>query len=76
MFYGMNADSESPTVDNRVITVSECSSLARKGKYSKGIEHFTISNWCSTKTLRLATIVDDKVFEDISNNIFSTSIKE
>lgn len=35
---------------------------------SKGIERFTISNWITTKTLRFATIVDDKVFEDISNN--------
>lgn len=68
MFYGTIADTESPTVDNRVIAVSECSSLARKGKGSKGIEHFTISNWCTTNTLRLATIVDDKVFEDIRNN--------
>lgn len=68
MFYGTIADTETPTVDNRVIAVSECSSLAREGKGSKGIEHFTISNWFTTKTLRLATIVDDKVFEEISNN--------
>lgn len=68
MFYGTIADSESPTVDNRVIAISECSSLAREGKKSKGIERFTISNWCTTKTIRLATIVDDNVFEDIRNN--------
>lgn len=68
MFYGTISDSESPTVDNRAIAMSECSSLAREGKESKGIEHFTISNWCTRKTLRLATIVDDKVFENICNN--------
>ena len=68
MFYGTIADSESPTVNNRLIAVSECSSLAREGKWSKGMEHFTISNWCTTKTIHLATIVDDKVFEDIRNN--------
>lgn len=68
MFYGTISDSKSPTVDNRAIAMSECSSLAREGKESKGIEYFTISNWCTRKTLRLATIVDDKVFENISNN--------
>lgn len=68
MFYGTIADSESPMVDNRVIAISECSSLAREGEKSKGIERFTISNWCTTKTLRLATIVDDKLFDDIRNN--------
>lgn len=37
MFYGTISDSESPTVDNRAIAMSECSSLAREGKESKGI---------------------------------------
>lgn len=68
MFYGTISDSGTPTVDNRVIAVSECSSLARMGKISKGVERFTISNWLTVKPLQLATIVDDKVFEDIHDN--------
>lgn len=76
MFYGTISDSTSPTVDNRAIAVSECSSLARKGKTSKGIERFTISNWISTQSLQLATIVDDKVFEDIQDNKLLKYAKE
>lgn len=75
MFYGTISDSESPTVDNRFIAISECSSLARAGKKSKGIERFTISNWRTTKAVRLAAIVDDKVFEDIRNNTLLQSAK-
>ena len=75
MFYGTISDSESPTVDNRYIAISECSSLARAGKESKGIERFTISNWCTTKALRLAAIVDNKVFEEIRNNTLLQSAK-
>lgn len=76
MFYGTISDSTSSSVDNRVIAVGECSSLARKGKTSKGIERFTISNWISTQYLQLATIVDDKVFEDIQDNKLLKLAKE
>lgn len=76
MFYGTISDSNSPTVDNRVIAVSECSTLARKGKSSKGVERFTISNWLTVKPIQLATIVDDKVFEDIHDNKLLQLAKE
>lgn len=76
MFYGTISDSISPTVDNRVIAVSECSTLARMGKASKGVERFTISNWLTVKPIQLATIVDDKAFEDIHNNKLLQLAKE
>lgn len=76
MFYGTISDSGTPTDDNRTIAISECSSLAREGKQSKGKEHFTISNWLNTKPLRVATIVDDTVFDKISNNTILQEAKE
>ena len=76
MFYGTISDSKSPTVDNRAIAISECSTLARKGKLSKGVERFTISNWLTIKPLQLATIVDDKVFEGINDNKMLQLAKE
>ena len=51
MFYDTISDSGTPTVDNRVIAVSECSMLARKGKASKGVERFTVSNWLTVEPL-------------------------
>lgn len=68
MFYGTISDSDTPTIDNRAIGLSECSTLARKGKISKGIEYFTVSTWCLTKAIQVVAIVDDVAFENVRNN--------
>lgn len=68
MFYGTISDSETPTIDNRAMGLSECSTLARKGKTSKGIEHFTVSTWYLTKAIQVVAIVDDIAFDNVKNN--------
>lgn len=68
MFYGTISDSETPTIDNRAIGLSECSSLARKGEASKGIEQFTVSTWYLTKSIQVVAIVDDVAFNNVKGN--------
>lgn len=76
MFYGTLSDSNLASVDNRAIALSECSTLTKQGKESKGIEHFTVSNWVVVKDIRVVAIVDDVTFESVSNNELLQSLKK
>lgn len=68
MFYGTISDSETPTIDNRAIAITECSTLTRKGVTSKSIEKFTVSTWYLTSTIHIVAIVDDMSFTNVTNN--------
>ena len=76
MFYGTLSDSNLASVDNRAIALSECFTLTKQGKESKGIEHFTVSNWVVVKDIRVVAIVDDVTFESVSNNELLQSLKK
>ena len=76
MFYGTLSDSDTAPLDNRAIALSECSTLTKQGITSRGIEHFTVSNWVVVKDIRVVAIVDDVTFESVSNNELLQSLKK
>ena len=80
-FYACLSDSQQHLEHGRVIGLSECSLLARKGKTSIGREHLTISQWFIKQPLRVISFVTDKTFAKVENrsmhiDAFSNAFKE
>lgn len=65
MFYGVIADNPSDAV---AISLTECSSLCRKGFWSIGEEYLSVSYWEVIKPLKIASVITDKTFPCVQDN--------
>lgn len=76
-FYASLSDSHNHLEHSRAIGLSECSSLAREGKDSKGREYVTVSQWINKKPLRVISFMTDSTFALVENRSkFIESIAE
>jgi hypothetical protein len=74
MFYGTLEEGE--LLDKtRIIATSECSQLLRGGENTKGIEQITFGRWAVIKDINLIVILDDEIYNDVSENPLLTKLK-
>jgi hypothetical protein len=68
MFYGTIAQDGESLDKTRMIAVSECSSLLRKGVDTIGIEKITYGRWAIIKDINLVVILGEDIYSSTSDN--------
>jgi len=76
MFYGVISDNQSHQDHARAIAVSECSSLCKEGIDSTGREYFTVAHWEVVKQLHVVSLITDKTFPNITENIILNCLRD
>lgn len=76
MFYGVISDDQSHQDHARAIAVSECSSLCKEGIDSTGREYFTVAHWEVVKQLHVVSLITDKTFPNITENIILNCLRD
>lgn len=76
MFYGCLVKNTQRHEGTRMITISECSSLARGGILSSGIEKITFSKWIVKKKIELVAVIPFKSYLKVENNPLLDELRE
>ena len=76
MFYGTVIHDDQGFEESRLIAASEVSKYLRGGKETIGIEKITFSRWAVIDYINLVVILDDKIYNTVSNNPLLKELKE
>lgn len=67
-FYGTLCHEDESPINNRYIALLEASKLLKDGVAANGEEDYTLSQWITTRDIRLADFVHGSVFQGVNNN--------
>lgn len=76
MFYGVISDDKFSIEKAEAISIAESSKLCRQGKFSIGIEKFSVSYWEVNKPLKVAAFITDETFLNVQDNVLLNILRD